>query len=189
MRTAEIGKRMGSFMTNRGISIEDLSEMTGLDKEFIKAIQEKDVYPSLGPLLKISRALGIRLGTLIDDKVSYDPLIIRRDERKEEIITHRGIDKPVSLSFHSLGRGKVDRHMEPFIIEVFPESSKEKILSSHEGEEFIIVNSGKLNVIYGQDVYVLETGDSIYYNSIVPHYVSCHGDEVATITAVLYFPD
>jgi mannose-6-phosphate isomerase-like protein (cupin superfamily) len=125
----------------------------------------------------------------MDDQVSEDPLIVRLDERKEELSMLRGKDKPVALKFHSLGRGKSDRHMEPFFIEILPESAEEKKLSSHEGEEFIVVLSGEVEVIYGQEVHTLKAGDSIYYNSVVPHYVSSMGCGKAEIYAVLYIPD
>jgi quercetin dioxygenase-like cupin family protein len=79
--------------------------------------------------------------------------------------------------------------MEPFFVEIYPESAQDKKLSFHEGEEFIVVLSGRLEVIYGQEVHLLEPGDSIYYNSVVPHNVSCKGTDKATIYAVLYIPD
>jgi quercetin dioxygenase-like cupin family protein len=79
--------------------------------------------------------------------------------------------------------------MEPFFIEILPESAEDKKLSSHEGEEFIIVFSGRVEVIYGQETHILEPGDSIYYNSVVPHFVGCHGGRTAEIYAVLYIPD
>ena len=79
--------------------------------------------------------------------------------------------------------------MEPFFVEIMPESAKEKVLSSHEGEEFIAVISGSIEVIYGNKIHVLNAGDSIYYNSVVPHYVSCASDEKAEIHAVIYIPE
>ena len=130
----------------------------------------------------------MRLGTFLDDQLSADPIIMRKPERKSELSMLRGKDKPVTLKFYSLGKGKSDRNMEPFYVELLPESAHEKDLSSHEGEEFIVVHSGRIEVIYGTETYVLETGDSIYYNSIVPHYVSCHGDQPAAIYAVLHIP-
>jgi transcriptional regulator with XRE-family HTH domain len=189
MRSENLGTRIRMIMEQKDISTKELAKRTGLEKDFLESLQSDDVYPSLGPLLKVARALGVRLGTFLDDKVSEDPLVIRTSDRTEEIVTHRGTNKPVALTFHSLGRGKTDRHMEPFYIDVFPESSRDKRLSSHEGEEFIIVESGSIEVIYGSSTYVLYPGDSIYYNSVVPHYVSCAGEEKATIYAVLYFPD
>jgi mannose-6-phosphate isomerase-like protein (cupin superfamily) len=98
-------------------------------------------------------------------------------------------ESPTSMKFYSLGVGKPDRHMEPFFVELLPESSRSHQLSSHEGEEFIVVYSGRIEVVYGDGSYELEAGDSIYYNAIVPHYVSCRGRHTASIYAVLYIPE
>jgi transcriptional regulator with XRE-family HTH domain len=73
MKTKKIGQRIKAVMEKKGIDLEDLSQRTGLKTELIRLIEEEDVYPSLGPLLKISRALGVRLGTFLDDQVSRDP--------------------------------------------------------------------------------------------------------------------
>jgi uncharacterized cupin superfamily protein len=107
----------------------------------------------------------------------------------ENLSTLRAKDQPVAARFFSLGQGKSDRHMEPFYVELLPESAKEKDLSSHEGEEFIVVVSGEVELIYGQETHILYPGDSSYFNSIVPHYISCRGETPATIYAVLYFPE
>ncbi|GBC60868.1 DNA-binding protein [Desulfonema ishimotonii] len=189
MKFEKVGQRITKFMEQKGISPEEMVQRTGLEKKFLQLVREEDVYPSLGPLLKIARALGVRLGTFLDDQVSQDPLIIRKSERKGEMSMLRAKDKPVESKFYSLGRGKTDRHMEPFFIEMLPESGKEKKLSSHEGEEFIVVMSGEIEVVYGQDTHTLATGDSIYYNSVVPHHVGCKGEQGASIYAVLYFPE
>lgn len=189
MKTEKVGQRIKSVMQKNGITLDELSRRTGLTAELIRLVQEEDVYPSLGPLLKISRALGVRLGTFLDDQISQDPLIIRRKDRTRELSMLRSKNAPVALQFYSLARGKTDRHMEPFFVELLPESAVEKALSSHEGEEFIVVDSGRVEIIYGKEAHQLDAGDSIYYNSIVPHYVACLGVTPAAIYAVLYFPD
>jgi transcriptional regulator with XRE-family HTH domain len=189
MNTEKVAQRIRFFMEKKDVSITDLAKRTGLEPGFIESIQLENTYPSLGPLLKIARALGVRLGTFLDDQVSQDPLIVRKTDRKEDLGMHRSKEPSVSVKFHSLGRGKSDRHMEPFYIEMLPESATGHPLSSHEGEEFIVVISGQVEVIYGQDRYVLGEGDSIYYNSIVPHDVCCMGSQKASIYAVLYIPE
>lgn len=189
MKTEQIGRRIQALMDQRKISQETLAERSGLDLKFISDLLRDDVYPSLGPLLKIARAMGLRLGTILDDQVSEDPLIVRRGERKEKLSMLREKESPAAMKFYSLGVGKTDRHMEPFFVELMPESSRDQQLSSHEGEEFIVVYSGKIEVTYGSEVYRLESGDSIYYNSVVPHYVCCRGDRLAAIYAVLFIPE
>ena len=189
MKTKQIGLRIRTFMEQQGVDLGELAERTGLEESFLREIRDHDVYPSLTPLLKIARALGIRLGTFLDDETSRNPLLIRRDERKQELSMLRTRDSEAAVKFYSLGRGKSDRHMEPFFVELMPESSRDKKLSSHEGEEFMVVYAGRVEVAYGRETYLLEAGDSIYYNSIVPHYVSCHGNRMASIYAVLHIPD
>ncbi|MDZ7759808.1 MAG: cupin domain-containing protein [Desulfovermiculus sp.] len=186
MSDTPIGTRVKKLRQAREISLDELASRTDLSLSFLTSLEEEDIYPSLGPLLKISRTLGLRLGTFLDDKVSRDPLIVRLEQREEELHMLRGKDHPVSLRFYSLGKGKNDRHMEPFFIQILPESARHKDLSTHEGEEFIVVHSGRVEVIYGEDTHILEPGDSIYYNSIVPHHVACIGDEPAEVYAVLY---
>lgn len=188
MKTEKVGQRIRTFMARQEMTVETLAQRTGLEPGFLTTVIEDDVYPSLGPLLKIARALDVRLGTFLDDQISKDPLVVRRENRKQELSMLRGKDKPVALKFYSLGSGKSDRHMEPFYVELLPESEKAKDLSSHEGEEFIVVYAGRVEVTYGTEAVVLEAGDSIYYNSIVPHYVSCKGAQPAAIYAVLYIP-
>ncbi|WP_027720455.1 helix-turn-helix domain-containing protein [Maridesulfovibrio zosterae] len=188
MSQAKVGQRIKSFREKQGISLDEFSNRTGLGMDFLEAVEEKEKYPSLGPLLKIARALGVRLGTFLDDQVSKDPLIVKLGERKEEFTMHSDQEKTPSMSYFSLAKGKSDRHMEPFFVEMQPEEGELK-MTSHEGEEFIIVVSGKLKVIYGKEESVLEPGDSVYFNSVVPHCVAAEGGERCDIYAVLYFPE
>jgi len=58
--------------------------------------------------------------------------------------------------------------------------------STHEGQEFIFVLEGSMEVRLGEERYLLEQGDAIYYDSNVPHLVKCHGEEPTKILAVLY---
>ena len=92
-----------------------------------------------------------------------------------------------SLELYSLAYGKSDRHMEPFIVDLHPKKVNNCELTSHEGEEFIYVMDGDVELCYGQEKYVLSAGDSIYYDSVIPHDLHAHQDE-ARILAVVYAP-
>ncbi|NCC24859.1 MAG: XRE family transcriptional regulator [Deltaproteobacteria bacterium] len=188
MNSEKLGARIRKYREMNGMNLEDLAERTGLDLEFVRALEDENVYPSLGPLLKVARALGVRLGTFLDDAVSTDPLVTRLEDREEELSMLTGANKSVGLRFHSLGKGKSDRRMEPFFIQILP-TDGDKVLSSHEGEEFIVVHKGQVELVYGRERHVLKVGDSMYYNSIVPHHVGTAGSEPAEIYAVLYFPE
>ncbi|GAB6059976.1 helix-turn-helix domain-containing protein [Desulfonatronum parangueonense] len=189
MSKENVGVRIRILREERELSLEDLAERSGLAADFIARMEDSGNPPSLGPLLKIARSLGVRLGTFLDDHVSHDPLIVRLEERQAGLNMHHDHGGPVALRFFPLGQGKTDRHMEPFFIQVLPESSTEKKLSFHEGEEFIIVASGEIEILYGQETYRLKAGDSVYYNSAVPHHLGTAGPDPAEIYAVLYIPE
>ena len=189
MQSEKVNQRIISFMEKREMDVQGLADATDLAPEFIKTMLADGVYPPLGPLMKIARALGVRLGTFLDDQDTKDPYIVREADRAAEFSVLDSKHKTTALNFYALGKGKADRHMEPFFVEILPESAKEKTLSSHEGEEFIAVTKGSIEVIYGNEIHILNAGDSVYYNSIVPHYVSCAGEEKAEIHAVIYVPE
>ena len=78
--------------------------------------------------------------------------------------------------------------MEPFIIDINPNEDNSYKLSAHEGEEFIFVMSGDVEVVYGKETYHLKEGDSIFYDSIVEHHVHGFEGKSAKILAVIYVP-
>lgn len=184
----KLGTRIRKFREDRGISLETLADTTGLTVDFLSALEESDLYPTIGPLQKVARALGVRLGTFMDDQISRDPIISRLGERSADLAMHKGRNTSASYVYHALGKGKSDRNMEPFHIEILPETTDERKTSSHQGEEFMLVIKGELLVVYGRESHVLKAGDTIYYNSIVPHYVGAANDEPVEILAVIYNP-
>lgn len=79
-----IGEKIKSLRTNQEISIQELAERAGLTVEQVSRIEENIDIPSLAPLIKIARALGVRLGTFLDDQTSEaGPVICRKGEADE----------------------------------------------------------------------------------------------------------
>ncbi len=184
----KIGSRVRKFREAQDMTREKLAEITGLSIAFLTALEEESVYPSIGPLQKVAHALHVRLGTFMDDVACQDPIIVHRHAREADLTMQHAQGRQTLYRYYSLGKGKVDRNMEPFFIEVLPEPEEDIKLSSHQGEEYIIVSSGKLLVIYGNERRILEPGDTAYYNSIVPHYVGAAEGEPCTIYATFYHP-
>lgn len=184
-----VGEKIKTLRESKGISIDDLAERSGLAVEQIERIENNIDLPSLAPLIKIARVLGVRLGTFLDDMDDEGPVLCRKKEASDTIsFSNNAIHSRKHMEYHSLSKSKADRHMEPFIIDVAESSDNEFILSSHEGEEFIMVMEGTMEINYGKSTYVLEEGDSIYYDSIVPHHVHAFEGHAAKILAVIYTP-
>ena len=185
----KIGAKVKLVRENRKLSIEDVSERTNLSVDQIESIENGSLVPNLTPLIKISRVLGVRLGTFMDDDENIGPVVSRRAEKNEVTrFSDKGNAVNSDLDFYTLAQNKAGRHMDPFIIDIFPSSEEEIKLSSHEGEEFLYVLEGEVEIAYGRDKYILHEGDSIYYESIVAHHVHSHGNAKAKILAVVYTP-
>lgn len=188
-----VGQRIKTLREKRHMSVEDLAGAipgdAGDNVRLIGELEAGELVPSLTPLLQIARALGVRLGSFLDDQAGQAPVITRAgqaDGGSSFIGSNLG-KKRAELGFHSMAANKSDRHMEPFIIDVKPHSG-ETVLSTHEGEEFIFVLAGEIEIAYGKDVHSLHPGDSIYYDSIVPHHLHAAGQAEARILAVVYAP-
>lgn len=185
-----VGEKIKSLRESQSVSIEELAQRSGLSVEQIERIEENTDLPSLAPLIKIARVLGVRLGSFLDDQDETGPVICRQAETKGDSISfsNNAIQSRKHMEYHSLCKSKAGRHMDPFIIDVTPSQENDFVLSSHEGEEFIMVMEGTMEISYGQDTYLLHEGDTIYYDSIVPHHVHAYQGQAAKILAVIYTP-
>ncbi len=184
-----IGGKVTAVRGSRNLSLAQLAERAGLKAEMVTEIESGDLIPSLGPLIRIARALGVRLGTFLDDQENVGPVVVRAGEKRKVMhVSDKNHPGHSDLDFFSLAANKAGRHMEPFLIDIHPSSAQEVKPSTHEGEEFIYVFAGEVEISYGTEIYRLSAGDSIYYDSIVPHNVHCAGDRPAQILAVVYAP-
>ncbi|MCC8116961.1 MAG: cupin domain-containing protein [Planctomycetes bacterium] len=188
-----VGERIKNIRNKRSMSVADLAAAIPGDPaanaKLVESLERGELVPSLTPLLQIARALGVRLGSFLDDQVG-NPVVVTKAENLSKTSRFVGSNlgaERAELAFHSLAANKADRHMEPFIVTVQPHIDP-PVLSTHEGEEFIYVIDGAIEVSYGKEAYTLSKGDTIYYDSIVPHHLHAAGDNTATILAVIYAP-
>ena len=190
MSDTSIGRKITELREALLLSPEQLAERCGADVQTIMDIEAGEIIPSLSPLIKITRALGVRLGTLLDDDENLGPVVVRANDytqttRLKALETHSDAG---GLVFNALAEGKTSRHMEPFYITLEPSNATEHKLSAHEGEEWLFALEGPIEIEYGRDIFVLEPGDSIYYDSIVPHQVRAHEGMSAKFVACVYTP-
>jgi len=189
MTTSNVGGKIKQVRELKNISIDDLAQRSNLEVEQLQGIENNKIVPAISPLLRIARALSVRLGTFLDDNEQLGPVVCRCDDKKKtESLSNQTVDARANLNFFSMAKGKSGRHMEPFMVEVKSDDQTAKAASSHEGEEFLFVLSGQVKLQYGNENYVLNEGDSIYYDSIVEHRLSSAPDQTAKVLAVVYTP-
>jgi transcriptional regulator with XRE-family HTH domain len=180
-----VGERVRRVRESRGLSLQDVCQRTGLDPTTLTSIEQGTVAPPLGVIIRLAKALEMRMGYFISGEEEKPFTIVRRRDRKVVSRYDAQKGKYYGYEFESLAPYKKDRHMEPFLVTLEPAPTEHE-RSAHEGQEFIYVLTGEMEVRLGEEIHVLEPGDSIYYDSNVPHLVKCRGSEATKILAVLY---
>ena len=178
-----IGHRLKTLRTGKGLSLDELSQRTGFSAELLSKIENNEVYPQLGAIIKLSKALDAAFGQVLCGAGNKPYAVTRIKDRKpvSRSTSQKG-DRDI-YAYKGLAPEVEGRHMEPLIVNLQAQSAKE--ISCHDGEEFVYVLSGTVVLELGEDRYELEPGDSAYYLSQTPHWISAKEDD-ATILAVIY---
>lgn len=184
-----VGKKIEAIRIQKNITIEQLAERCGFSLDMMTRVEQDQAIPSLGHLIKVARVLGVRLGTFLDDMDNLGPIVTRKSTLKQGMsFSNKNSGSNADLDFYPLANDKSGRHMEPFFVDIKPSQVNDFSLSSHEGEEFIYVLSGNVEISYGKETYLLAEGDSIYYDSLVNHHVHSADQASAQILGVVYAP-
>lgn len=188
--TNRIGRNIRQFREENRMSIQDLAAETALHPRQLEMIESGELKPSMATLIRIAQTLKLRLGTLLDGEECQSPAVHYHKKLTPTISTSNdNTEVRNHLNFYSLAQEKSDRTMEPLLIDVHYQDPESVSPSQHEGEEFLYVLSGKAVLIYGHETYPLEAGDSIYYDSFVPHILTtASAEEQAQVLGVTYTP-
>ena len=179
----DVGDRILKIREEKDLSLDEISKMTGFEVEFLSKIENKELQPQLGTVIKLSKALDSAFGRLVSGVGEKLYSITRKDERRTISRSTSKKGQKKIYTYKSLAPDVKGRHMEAFL--VLLEEDPEKETSLHEGEEFIFVLDGEVILEIGEDNFVLEPGDSAYYLSTTAHHIAAKNGK-ATILAVMY---
>jgi transcriptional regulator with XRE-family HTH domain len=183
-----ITKNIKELRKQKKMKLQQLADLTGLTKGYISKIERAKKAPPYSTLNKIAIALGVDAAFLLGNNFQNSPdtriSITKKHERKK--IEQLGTVEEGSLygyRYEALAHDKHGKNMEPYIIE--PACEEESIFQ-HEGEEFIFVLEGRHEFIYDGQAYIMEEGDSVYFDAAVPHTGRSLGKKKAKLLAVLF---
>ncbi|MFH1624034.1 MAG: cupin domain-containing protein [Pseudomonadota bacterium] len=184
----KVGERIKQIRQSKGLSLTDVAERSGFSSALLSQIENHLVSPPLGTLVKLSKALDVEIGRFFWDTSKAPFTIVRKDERKSvsRVASKEGVK--YGYSYESLAFDKKGRHMEPFFITLEPATIEDKNVFTHEGEEFIFVLEGDMEITLDEYTDVLHPGDCIYYDSTIPHRVQCREGKETKILAVIHVP-
>ena len=155
-----IGFRVRARRLQQGLSLRQLSDRTGLSISFLSQLERDQTRPSISSLKDVATALGLSVAELLSDPATNHRLVLRRADRPAWSLAR--------VRFELLATGD-DRLMEPQLITYEPGGASGGHPVTHQGEEFGIVLSGRAECWVGEELFVLDEGDCVYFSAQVPH--------------------
>lgn len=176
----KLGENLKRIRIERGIEKSRLAEVLNIDERVLDEYENDIAGPQVSDLLKLANVLGSDVAALISGKEFKEKraIVTRSDARLHA-------ERAKSLRYESLAPYYSGKHMEPFLVEVRQQATDQLDYSRHVGEEFHVVIEGTLRIVVDREEFVLEKGDSIYFDSALPHAVSA-ATHTAKILAVIY---
>jgi transcriptional regulator with XRE-family HTH domain len=177
-----IGGAVRRYRLERGYTLEQLGSRAGLSRSFLSRLENGTVSASIATLLQIADALRVSVGDLFNGLEARSgglPIIVRGGERAT--VTRGG--SAFGYTYEVLARDGRSS-IEPFIVRFLPGRRPRKRLT-HPGYEFNFVIQGEVEFTYGDEVYMLHNGDSLYYDGSVPHLGCAQGSEEAILLAIV----
>ena len=166
----KIGKTIREFRLARNMSIKELSEKTNLTSSLISQVERDLISPSLNSLAKISSALKVPIVSFFTEATPKPCPVTRKKQRKKTTIFSS------SHVIYQLLSPDPNNKIEFLLVEIEPEQDENELVT-HSGEECGYVIKGELEVRLGKDRYYLKEGDSIYFQSRIPHRFKNTGKE------------
>lgn len=163
--------------------LSELSKKVGVSVSALSQIENAKAFPSVITLKTIANSLHTSVGDLIGEfeDLTRNPLI-KADEIKF-VKSNQSDTRLFLLSYHDNAK-----QMEPYLIKFPPTSDSTDIMTEHSGQGFIFVLEGKLLFTLNDADYIIEKGDSFYFNSNIRHYLKNTGKSEAQILWVVAPP-
>ena len=176
-KLVSVGTKIKAERKKKNLSKERLAHEIGQDKDFIKKVESGDVIPPIGALLQIARTLEIDTGSLLKERELDLENRVQGYKKRTE-----------NATYNTLTPDAEHKHLKAFKVTIEPKQSHKGVGYQHEGEEFIYLLSGTIEVKVGEKRSSLKVGESIHFNSAIKHKVKNTGKNSAELLVVIYLP-
>ncbi len=166
--TKRIGERLRDRRKAMGLSMKRLAEDTKLSAPLFSRIENGLVIPSIPTLQEIANALKVDIGYFFKKEEDRGYVVTREGSRKQKY-SKRGSRGKVTYGLEHLAEGMENPFMEPCIVTEFAGPDENFPLARHDGQEFVYVLEGKLELTLGEKTFSLNRGDAAYFIGEIPH--------------------
>jgi transcriptional regulator with XRE-family HTH domain len=177
VQSASVGEKIKKTRLKKKVTLNQLANDTGCSIDYLKKIESGNVMPPVGTLLQISRALEIDSGLLLKEQ---------EDTKKSRVKAFA--KRTANYAYTTLTPGAEKKHLKAFRVAVDAMKNHKGVGYQHEGEEFVYVLKGHIEVAVGEHVNNLKEGDSLHFNSGIRHKIRNVGKKKAELLVVVFAP-
>ena len=173
-----VGKKIKKFRTQKKMTLANVANETGLSVDRLKKIEAGKEIPPVGALLQIARSLQIDSALFLKEQ---------SDEKLSDRV-EAYTKRTSNYAYTTLTPGAENKHLKAFRIAIEPLTDHEGVGYQHEGEEFVYVLEGQVEITVGDHVNKLGPNDSLHFNSGISHNLKNVGESTANLIVVVYGP-
>ena len=171
-----IGERVKSIRELKGLSLDAAAEKAGCSVEYLEWVEKGQVEPSVALLLRLAKAMNLGPSSFLGEGEAPEARLEEDAKRTRH------------YSYTKLSPPEESNHLMAFSIVIPPKTAHEGVGYRHEGEEFVYVLGGALDLTVGDELRQLGQGESTQFDSGQDHHMSNPGDEETTLLVILYIP-
>ena len=162
-----IGAKLRTLRLKKKMGLVELGSHSGLSPALLSKIERGKLVPTLPTLLRIALVFSVGLEHFFTEPARQPTLAIVREGERQRFPEKVGEKQP-AYHFESLDFPALERNMNAYYVE-FPTDGRPSHRHHHPGAEVLYVIDGQVTVTVGEAVHVLGAGDSMYFDSSVPH--------------------
>jgi len=185
----QIGNKLRQRREAQGLSAFELAKRCELSEARLMSFEEGFATPTISVLLKFARLLGVGVGYFFQEAdVRKSVEVVRAGERIKVAPEAKEGGEGLYYDYEALTVNFPNPVMKTFHVEVGRGDKNAHDAASHRGQEFIYVLEGEIEWRTEAESHRLTSGDTIYFDSEIPHQIIGHGQKNPRVIAVIYEP-
>lgn len=174
-KAESLGDRIRTMREKLKLDVDQLADKIGCTPEYLEEIERGKVAPPVGALIQISRALAVDSASLLSESKKAER---RRSYRK----------RTKAYAYKNLTPDAQDKHLWAYLVTLEPKKAHEMVAYKHEGEEFVYVLEGRVEIQVGDQVNIVKRGGSLHFNSGIAHQLKNLSTKPTRLLVVVYTP-
>lgn len=167
LRPYGIGEKIRALRLRKKMGLVELGKHTGLSAALLSKLERGKLFPTLPTLLRVALVFSVGLEYFFREERKNLVAIIRKAERQR--FPDRAGTNDISYFFESLDFSATEKKINAYYADFQPILPDKVRIHFHPGTEFLYLINGELVLKIGNEEYVLEGGDSVYFDSSIPH--------------------